>query len=156
MTLNSETQPNPDERLNMILDKISKMGMSKLDKDEISYLDSYSSGKEEEFNRKLFEKETEKIFISDDGNFTFKLKGITHDGDTKYIKGVIFVPDLLLGPKKRVKGELNGSIMVFNDKSVALDFIKGKYDIFEFVSGLEYELDIFIDDLVEKLIKKGN
>lgn len=154
--MNSTDPLNSDERLNLILDKISKYGMSKLDKDEYSYLDSYSLGKEEEINKKLYEKEFEKTFSSDDGNFTFRLKSITIDGDTKYINGTIYVPDLLIGPKKRIKGELKGSIMVFDDKSVALDFNRGKYDIFEFVSGLEYELDNFVDDIVIKLIKKEN
>lgn len=154
--MNSTEPLKPDERLNLILDKISRYGISKLDKDEISYLESYSLGKEEEVNKKLYEKEAEKTFSSDDGNFTFKIKNITTDGDTKYINGTIYVPDLLLGPKKRIKGELKGSIMLFNDKSVALYFNRGKYDIFEFVSGLEYELDNFIDDIVTKVVKKGN
>ena len=38
--------PNPDDRLNSILDKISRFGIRNLKKEEIYFLDSYSIGKE--------------------------------------------------------------------------------------------------------------
>ena len=50
------------------------------------------------------------------------------------------------------KGELKGNIIAFKDGTVAMDFKRGKYDIFEFVNGLEYELDCFIDDIVCKIM----
>jgi hypothetical protein len=57
------------------------------------------------------------------------------------------VPDLVI-KKRIVKGEIKGEIIVFNNTEVGLDFVKEKYDIFDFVNGLEYELDRFIDDLI--------
>ena len=81
--------PNPDDRLNSILDKISRFGIRNLKKEEIYFLDSYSIGKELEINKKLSEEESSNLFISDDGNFTFKLENIERDleNSVKYING---------------------------------------------------------------------
>lgn len=146
----NQNKLNSQDRLNLILDKISTSGMKSLDKEEKCFLNSYSIGKEEECNKKISEKESTSIFLSDDGIFKFKLRNIETIEQIKFINGQITVPDMKL-KKRVVKGEMNGSILVFGDGSVALDFTKGKYDIFEFVGGLEYELDCFIDDLVNKL-----
>jgi hypothetical protein len=146
----NQNKIDSQDRLNIILDKISITGIKSLDKEEKFFLNSFSTGKEEECNKKLSEKESSSIFISDDGIFKFKMSNIETIEQIKFINGQIIVPDIKL-KKRIVKGELNGSILVFGDGNVALDFVKGKYDIFEFVSGLEYELDCFIDDLVNKL-----
>jgi len=146
----NQNKIDSQDRLNIILDKISITGIKSLDKEEKFFLNSFSTGKEEECNKKLSEKESSSIFISDDGIFKFKMSNIETIEQIKFINGQIIVPDIKLR-KRIVKGELNGSILVFSDGNVALDFVKGKYDIFEFVSGLEYELDCFIDDLVDKL-----
>jgi hypothetical protein len=144
---------DPDERLNLILDKISKEGVKSLEKKEIEFLKSYSLGLENETNKKLSEEESRTTFISDDGNFTFVLSEIEEVEDIKFIHGIIYVPDLKIRGNKIIRGELKGSIIYFNDNNIAIDFRHGKYDIFEFVYGLEYELDCFIDDLVFKLTK---
>lgn len=144
---------DPDERLNLILDKISIEGVKSLDKKEIEFLKSYSLGLENEFNEKLSEEESRTTFISDNGNFTFILSEIEEVEDIKFIHGIIYVPDLKIRGNKTIKGELKGSIIYFSDNNIAIDFRRGKYDIFEFVYGLEYELDCFIDDLVFKLTK---
>jgi len=141
---------NPEDRLNMILEKISKLGIKTLDKDEVTFLESYSIGNENETNKKISEKENKNLFLSDDGIFKFRLKNIECIEDIKYINGLLTVPDMMV-KKRTVKGELKGSILVFVDGSVAMDFSKGKYDVFEFIIGLEYELDCFVDDLVSKL-----
>ena len=145
------TQQTIDNRLNDILDRISLSGIKSLKKEEMIFLQSYSVGNESEIHSILSEKENEKIFISDDGNFMFKLYTIDFDDDVKYIAGSLTVPDMILKGKK-VKGELEGSIMIFNDNRIAIDFNNGTYDIFDFISGLEYELDCFIDDLVIQII----
>lgn len=144
---------DPNERLNLILDKISAEGVKSLDKREREFLKSYSLGLENEFNQKLTEEESKTTFISDDGNFTFILTEIEEVEDIKFIHGVIYVPDLKVRGSKIIRGELKGSIIYFSDNNVAIDFRNGKYDIFEFVYGLEYELDCFIDDLIFKLTK---
>lgn len=142
---------NSDERLNVILEKISLYGIKSIKKDELIFLKSYSIGKEEEINKKMSEEEINTTFISDDGFFSFKLINVEYIEDIKYINGIIKVPDLTLKNKKKIKGELKGSIIVFLDNNVAIDFKKGRYDIFEFINGLEYELDCFVDDIILKV-----
>jgi hypothetical protein len=149
--INYFDKKNPDDRLNAILDKISKSGIRKLNKDEKLFLESYSHGKESEINKLLSDRENEKTFISDDGNFIFKLDNIEYIDDVQYINGILIVPDLVLTNKKIIKGELKGSVIVFIDGNLAIDFHNGRHDVFEFVAGLEYELDCFMDDLINKI-----
>ena len=102
---------------------------------------------EDSFNKKFNSDKIHSTYISDDGFFMFNVENVGYVKDELRISGVIFVPDLVV--KKRViKGEIKGQIIVFNNTEVGLDFLKGKYDIFDFVNGLEYELDRFIDDLI--------
>lgn len=156
--INSNKIIHPDDRLNLILDKISNVGIKGLKKEELMYLESYSRGKEKEFNDRLSEEENRKTFISDDGLFTFKLKNVEIIDEVEFINGLLTVPDIKTQKGKIIKGELYGSIIVFDKSNVAIDFRKGKYDVFEFVNGLEYELDCFVDDIVLKMKeeKKGN
>lgn len=156
--ISSNKTIHPDDRLNLILDKISSVGIKSLKKDEIMYLESYSHGKEKEFNEKLSEEENSKTFISDDGLFIFKLKEVELIDEVKFINGLLIVPDIKTKKGKIIKGELYGSIIVFDKSNVAIDFRKGKYDVFEFVNGIEYELDCFVDDIILKMKeeKKGN
>lgn len=149
--LNLTDIPSPNDRLNSILDKVSAEGIKSLTKEESSFLDSYSIGKELEIHNKLSEEENNRTFLSDDGNFIFKLDNVEYVDDVQYINGTLIVPDLILKNKRRVKGELKGSIIVFSDSHIAIDFHRGRYDVFEFVDGLEYELDCFVDDLVYKI-----
>ena len=51
--INLTDTPNPNDRLNLILDKISSSGIKKLNKEEKLFLESYSLGKEEEIHKKL-------------------------------------------------------------------------------------------------------
>jgi hypothetical protein len=138
---------NIDDRLNRILDKIKIIGVKSLDKKELDFLNSFKNGDEEYFNKKFNSDKTQSTYISDDGFFMFNVENIEYIKDELRIVGIIFVPDLVI-KKKVIKGEIKGQIIVFNNKEVGLDFLKGKYDIFDFVNGLEYELDRFIDDLI--------
>lgn len=153
--INASDSIGVEERLNILLDKISNTGVRSLKKNEILFLDSYSIGKEDETNKKMLDEESNCTFLSDDGNFIFKLESVECADDIQYINGSIMVPDIILKNKRRIKGELKGSIIIFSDNHIAIDFHRGKYDIFEFVSGLEYELDCFVDDLILK-IKNNN
>ena len=143
--LNNEL--NVEDRLNRILDKIKNIGLKSLDKKELDFLNSFKVGDEEKFNKKLSSDRTQSTYISDDGFFMFNVENIEYNKDELRIIGVIFVPDLVV-KKRIIKGEIKGQIIVFNNTEVGLDFLKGKYDIFDFVNGLEYELDRFIDDLI--------
>ena len=139
-----------EDRLNDILDKINKSGKKSLEDDEKTFLDSFSKGEEFKTNVKMNNKESNSTFLSDDGIFTFIYKRNEYVNKALYIYGKLILPDIFVKNKK-IKGELVGDIMVLEDGTISLSFKNGKYDIFEFVSGLEYELDCFIDEIVTQI-----
>ena len=136
-----------DDRLNRILDKVKNTGIKSLEKKELEFLNSFKNIEEDILNKKFNSDKINSTYISDDGFFMFSVENVGYFKDELRIAGIIFVPDLTI-KKKVIKGEIKGQIMVFNNTEVGLDFLKGKYDIFDFVNGLEYELDRFIDDLI--------
>ncbi len=141
------------ERIDDILDKISKYGLVSLTKIEKEFLDAYSKGDETESHNKLRFIESETIFEDDFGIFKFEFTEpeILDDG-TSY-KGTLYVPDLKTPSGKMVEGRIEGKIIVYDNGQTALDFEKSGYDVFDFCNGLEYELDSFIDYVVLELQK---
>lgn len=69
---------NAQERVDNLLDKISKSGLSSLSKSEKDFLDSFSKGEEEEVNKKLNIDEGISPLVSSDGIFEFKLQDIEY------------------------------------------------------------------------------
>ena len=73
----------------------------------------------------------------------------------------MYVPDLTWEDGSRIDGRLEGRIINYGDGKISPDFetfVKdpktGKdvsYDIFEFCNGLEYELDSFLDYVVNEI-----
>lgn len=151
------TEYSISERVNDILDKISKYGMKSITKLEKEFLDSYSIGKENETHNKINKDEYEFIFEDEDGYFKFELIDIVEFEDEKHYNGVIYVPDIILKNKK-IEGRLEGNITVYLDGTISPDFYliskKTIYDIFEFCEGLEYELDNFVDYIIKKIERK--
>ena len=141
---------DPIDRLNKILDKINERGKKSLSKSEIDFLNSYSTGMQNEMNEMLIKKEMEEYFVSDDGLFSFKFDNVEVFDDIYYYKGKLTTPDKKIG-KRIIKGEFEGSIIVYSDHSLALDFFNDKCDIFDMIVGYEYELDCFIDDVLYKI-----
>lgn len=149
------------ERQDEILDKISKYGISSLTADEKEFLDSYSKGEEEDIHKKLNFHENDIIFEDDDGHFKFEFQELEDYGDEKHIIGVIYVPDLVWETGHRIEGRLEGRIVDFGEGKISPDFYlqitdkksgkKINYDIFEFCNGLEYELDCFLDYVVQEV-----
>lgn len=142
------------QRLDDILDKISKYGISSLRLDESEFLDSYKIGKEDEFHDRIKFKESEIIF--EDEYFKFELDKIIYlENNTQYL-GTLYVPELIYHNKK-IDGRLSGKIIAYNSGQNVPDFEyvgSRVYDVFEFCTGMEYELDIFIDYVVAELYKK--
>lgn len=149
------------ERQDEILDKILKYGIASLTSDEKEFMDSWSVGKEEEFHKKLNYHENEIIFEDDSGLFKFEFQELEDYGDEKHIIGVIYVPDLVWDNGDKVEGRLEGRIVDFGEGRTSPDFFitvknpktKGEIqlDVFDFCSGLEYELDSFIDYVVSEI-----
>ena len=55
-----------------------------------------------------------------------------------------------------MEGCLVGRIVRYDNGMTFPDFDKDGYDIFEFCNGLEYELDSFIDYVIDEIEEKTN
>lgn len=142
------------ERLDDILDKISRYGKKYLTPLEFKFLNSFSEGNQDEIHNEIKFAENETLFEDDQGYFKFEYKGSEEiDGDTQY-KGTIYVPDLELRKSEKITGSLDGYITKHNNGTTSIYFEKGGYDIFEFCEGLEYELDSFIDYIISEIDQK--
>ena len=148
------------ERMDDILDKISKYGIDSLSDLEKEFLDSHKTGKEQELHDKLAKSEVETTFEDDLGKFTFELSEVqkikNKGGELEEIEiiGTLYVPDLELSSGKKVEGRLEGKIIKYSNGTTSLEFEKDGYDVFEFCNGLEYELDSFIDYVVSEIDEK--
>jgi hypothetical protein len=139
------------ERIDDILDKISKYGITSLTPLEKEFLDSNSSGQENEVHDKIKYLENDQIFEDDAGPFKFEYKETEEfENETHHI-GTLYVPDLDLGNGEIIEGRLEGKIISYINGQTALEFEKDGYDIFEFCNGLEYEIDTFVDYVIEEL-----
>lgn len=146
------------ERVDDILDKISKYGMSSLSSIEKEFLDAHASGTESEVHDRITKEEAETVFQDDNGYFTFEHTETEDYGDEVHYIGVLYVPDLEFPNGQRLEGRLEGRIVVYDNGQVSPDFYsiskkanQDKYDLFEFCNGLEYELDSFLDYVVSEL-----
>ena len=141
------------ERMDDVLDKISKYGISSLTQLEKEFLDSHKSGSEKESHDKISKEESETIF--EDDYFKFEFETWEDFGDEQHFIGILYVPDLELPDGKIIEGRLEGKIIKFENGNISPDFYsKDGYDAFEFCNGLEYELDSFIDYVIDKIEEK--
>lgn len=150
------------ERVDDILDKISRYGILSITPKEKQFLDAYASGQEEELHQELTKEESETTFEDDNGYFKFEFDSCEDYGDEVHYKGTLYVPDLVWPNGKTIEGRLEGRIVVYQTGQVSPDFYSVEkdtksgdhYDVFEFCNGLEYELDIFLDYVVAELEQK--
>ena len=143
------------QRVDDILDKISKYGIKSLSSLEKEFLDAHKLGKEEDIHKILTREESENVFEDDNGLFKFELESITKNGDERHYNGIFTCPDLKINGKT-IKGRLSGTIIHITDTGVVIpDFFyetnSGNYDIFDFCEGIEYELDSFVDYVASEL-----
>jgi len=143
------------ERVDDILDKISKYGIKSLTQLEKDFLDSHKIGNEEELHDKLAKEESETVFEDDNNYFKFEHSKTEDYGDEIHYIGILYVPDLEWPNGKRIEGRLEGRIVAYKNGQNSPEFEKNQYDIFEFCNGLEYELDSFIDYVVSELDDKN-
>jgi len=151
------------QRVDDILDKISKYGMNSLREDEKEFLNAHKIGNEEEIHNKMIVDEIDTIFEDDNGYFKFEHSETEDYGDEIHYIGTLYVPDLRFPSGKKIEGRLEGRIIVYENGSVSPDFYSiikdphthDNYDVFEFCNGLEYELDSFIDYVVDELGEKN-
>ena len=143
------------QRVDDILDKISKYGMKSLTSLEKEFLDAHKSGGEEAVHNALTKEESEKVFEDYAGMFKFEFDSIEEYGDEIHYLGTLTCPDLVENGKT-ISGRLEGRIVYYPETTfTSPDFgvqINGKdFDVFDFCSGYEYELDSFIDYVVSEL-----
>ena len=146
------------QRVDDILDKISKYGMKSLTSLEKEFLDAHKSGGEEAVHNALTKEESEKVFEDYAGMFKFEFDSIEEYGDEIHYLGTLTCPDLVENGKT-ISGRLEGRIVYYPETTfTSPDFgfqINGKdFDVFDFCSGYEYELDSFIDYVVSELENK--
>ena len=150
------------ERIDDILDKISKYGTESLSQLEKEFLDAYSKGNEKEIHDKIAKEEQESVFEDDSGYFKFEHSETEDYEDEIHYIGTLYVPDLELPNGKKLEGRLEGRIILYKQTgqtspdfySIQKDHSGENYDVFEFCNGLEYELDNFIDYVVSELEEK--
>lgn len=146
------------QRVDDILDKISKHGLKSLTPLEKEFLDAHKSGGEEAVHNALTKEESETVFEDDAGMFKFEFDSIEEYGDEIHYLGTLTCPDLIENGKT-ISGRLEGRIVYYPETTfTSPDFgvqINGKdFDVFDFCSGYEYELDSFIDYVVGELENK--
>ncbi len=134
-----------NEVLDEILDKINKSGFDSLDNLEKDFLKAWDNKVEMNRILTLMKQQT-----FTDKYFTFKLKSIEDFGEEKYYYGTITVPDLEFGNNKRLSGELEGYILKVGEQLIPY-FEREGYDILEYCNGLEYELDNFLEYVVNTI-----
>jgi hypothetical protein len=144
------------DRVDDLLDKILRYGIGSITELEISFLDSYSVGGEEHIHNIIIKEESEKVFEDDDSNFRFEYSHTEIFGKEKHFIGTLYVPDMILNKRHKIEGILSGMIILFDGGITSPDFYhfidnKTHYDVFEFCSRLEYELDMFIDYVIGEI-----
>ena len=95
------------ERVDDILDKISKYGMMSLTSLEKEFLNSFKTGEEEQIHDKIAKEETESIFEDDNGYFKFEHEETEDYGDEMHYIGTLYVPSLELPNGKKIEGRDN-------------------------------------------------
>jgi len=148
------------QRVDDILDKISKHGIKSLSNLEKDFLDAQKYGGEENVHQELNKIESERFFEDDSGLFKFEFDHIEYHNNEKHYFGILNCPDLILKGGKSISGRLEGKIIYnTNTKMTIPDFISvfnlDEFDIFDFCEGYEYELDSFIDYVVSELENKN-
>jgi len=143
------------QRVDDILDKISKYGMKSLTQLEKDFLDAHKLGREEEIHKILTKEESENVFEDDNGLFRFELQSISIHEYERHYNGILTCPDLKINGKT-FKGRLSGTIIHVPATGVIIpDFFyetsNGNYDVFDFCEGNEYELDSFVDYVASEL-----
>jgi hypothetical protein len=144
-----------EARLNQILDRILSFGLKSLTKNEIEFLEAWGNSDEITLERLLKEGDL-KEFKSSDGKFLFTFSHTVNLKGTINYFGRITVPNLTFEDGSRILGSMNGYISVQKNGDKIPFFQSEGHDIIDFCNGLEYELDNFIDYVIETLNDEKN
>ena len=139
--------------LDDLLDKINDSGIDSLTPLEKEWLKAHSTDKQED-EEKIEREMGKRTFESSDNYFRFEFIEMEDYGDEQIIRGTMYVPSIEFEDGGNIEGVLEGEIEIHNGVGVP-NFEKeafgATYDIFEFCNGLEYELDNFLQYIVDEL-----
>jgi hypothetical protein len=139
--------------LDKLLDKINASGYDSLTQLEKDWLKAHASDKEEE-TQKIERELGKRTFTSSNKLFSFDFIEMEDYGDEQIIKGTIHVPSIEFDDDNQINGIIEGYIEVrdgIGQPNFEKEAFGATYDIYEFCEGLEYELDDFIQYIVEEL-----
>lgn len=144
-----------DEYINFILDKISREGIHSLTDKERALLDAQKDGDEASDNAlsELTKKEDKEFEIkSDDGEFSFEYKKTLSDDvdgvtEFKYF-GIMHLQPIELESGEIIDGDIPGFISMNDDGLVTTNFDREGYTDMDFIEGLEYEYEKFIEEVL--------
>jgi hypothetical protein len=139
--------------LDELLDKINASGYDSLTKLQKDWLNAHSNNREEE-KEKIERELGKRSFTSSNKLFHFNLVDMDDYGDEQIIKGTIYVPSIEWENGNKIEGILEGCIEVrdgVGQPNFEKEAFGATYDIYEFCQGLEYELDDFIQHIVDEL-----
>lgn len=139
-----------DDRMDQLLDKIHKHGITAITADEKRFLDAYKSNNQDKIHSELLNT-ARTIFEDSSGQFKYQHKETIFFDDMIKYEGILYVPDLVFDDGTKVSGKLEGSIILYPNYQITPDFEKEDYDVFEFCNGLEHELYNFLDYIVSEL-----
>jgi glutaredoxin-related protein len=133
-----------------ILDKISKSGIKSLSPKELDFLNSVSTGNEDDINDK-------KRYLNSktwvDNQFEFTMFESKDNGDTIELMGELNLPDIKYDDTFISGKNIKGKFIINKDQHMIIpNFEKEEYEHWDFVEGLEYEFDNFIQDILDDII----
>jgi len=139
--------------LDELLDKINASGYDSLTSLEKDWLNAHSADREEE-TQKIEREMGKRTFTSSNRLFSFVFIDSEDHGDVEYLKGTMYVPSIEWENGNKIEGVLEGYIEVrdgVGQPNFEKEAFGATYDIYEFCQGLNYELDDFIQDIVDEL-----
>lgn len=152
-----ETLNKVSERVDEILEKITKYGIDAITIFERDFMDAYSNGVNEMTMQRL--DVLDNALTYEDSIFKFELKETIFTLDEIYYIGTLYVPDIIFNNGVSISGNLEGKVIAFSNGTYALEFDKKTlmrkkqviYEVYDFCWGLEYELDNFIDYIIQEM-----
>lgn len=147
------------DRIDSILDKISKNGIESLSKEERALLDAHKEGGETSIKafKNLSEKDMEKTFINDDKTIKFYLKRVENTGKFSNEMRIFGTMEFIKSPNNilhDINNKMKGYIQVYEGDIYTSHFDYKGYTDFDFVLEDEiYEYDNFLGEIVDFVIE---
>lgn len=137
------------EREDEILDKIIKYGLESVSPLEKLFLDNINN--REHYNNLIKEFESVNVFECD--LFTIEIIKVTINGNNIILLCNLYTPDLIISNNTRpglLKGTLRYNVI---SKRLHNNLKSEKYNIYQFIHGIEYQFDVFLDFVLDNILE---